>query len=155
MPALLRRKLRPRRERVLRDVGPVTDHRDRYVDKHTPRTGIPSPVDDEATGRCDGEELARIRSRRPTPDRLRRLEEDRDADRRRHDELAETVTETRVLVGTMSGKLDTVLAHLAATTREHHATERVRIGSTAKTIGAVVAALAAIVAAYFGAAGCM
>ncbi len=156
VPVLLRCELWTRWECVQRDVVPVSPNdRDRYVPKHpTPLTGTPAFIEEEATGQCEGEALARIRARRPTSSRLRRLEEDRDADRRKHDELSETVTETRVLVGTMSGKLDTVLTHLAATHREHHATERIRISSGAKTIGAIIAALAGIVGAYLAGSGC-
>jgi hypothetical protein len=129
----------------------MTRDRDRYVDKHTPRAGVPSFVEEEATGQCEGEELARIRSRRPTPTRLRKLEEDRDEDRRKHEALAREVTETRVLVGTMSGKLDTVLSHVTET----HATERVRISSTTKTVASIVAAVGTALAAYLaGSAGC-
>lgn len=82
-------------------------------------------------------------------ERVTRLED-------RHDELADQVSDVRVVVGEMNGKLDAVLGHLQRSLSEQHQTERVRIGSRAKVIVGVVGALCtaagAIVAAI--ASGC-
>ncbi len=99
----------------------MTRDRDHYVEKHTPRTGVPAFVEEEATDKYEGEELARVRARRPTPERIGRLET-------KHDELAKVVTETRVLVGEMNGKLE-VLPELISIVRTSadHAAERERM----------------------------
>jgi hypothetical protein len=123
-------------------------HKDYSGRKTSPGYAIPDFVEPEATGNYEGEELARIRARRPTSERLARLEE-------KHDGLVETVTDVRVSIGAMSGKLDTVLTHVTATHREHQATERTRISSRAKVVGGIVTTLGAVIAAYLaGSAGC-
>jgi hypothetical protein len=115
-------------------------HKDYTGRKTSPGYAIPDFVEPEATGNYEGEELARIRARRPTSERLRRLEE-------KHDALSETVIDLRVGIGTMSGKLDTVLTHVTATHREQQVTERTRISSRAKIIVGVVGAVCAAIGA--------
>lgn len=82
-------------------------------------------------------------------DRITRLEA-------RHDDLAGVVADVRVAVGAISGKLDTVLAHVVAAHREQAATERTRISSRARVVvgivGAVCAAAGVVVTALVG--GC-
>ncbi len=49
--------------------------RDILVPKHRAASqGVPGFVDEEFTGRYEGEDLARLRARRPTPERVSRLE---------------------------------------------------------------------------------
>jgi uncharacterized coiled-coil protein SlyX len=117
--------------------------RDHYVSKATPASGIPAETFDDPTGQCSGEQLARARSRRPTPERISRLEA-------KHDELAETVTEIRIGVGKMSGQLDTLVQHVLADRKEVHATERTRIATTPNIIKAIGAAIALVIAALLG-----
>ena len=124
----------------LRVRGAVKD-RDVYTPKHpTPVAGVPAFVSEEATGRYDGDELRAIRSKRPTDERIARLED-------KHDELVATVTDVRVSIGAMSGKLDAFLGTISEERKQQHATEQVRIGSRAKVIVAIVGAISAAVAA--------
>jgi hypothetical protein len=108
------------------------------------REAAPFEVEPEITGNYDGAELDEMRRKRPTDERIGRLEQ-------KHDSLVRTVTDFRVdigsRVGEMSGKLDTVLAHVTASHREQQATERVRIGSRAKVIVGVATAIGVIAGA--------
>lgn len=70
-------------------------NRDDYVEKHE---AVPAEMPHEITGQYAGEELRAIRSRRPTDERIERLED-------KHDALHEIVTETRVAVGEMRGEI--------------------------------------------------
>lgn len=64
------------------------------------REAIPEErFDDPVTGNYEGEELRAMREKRPPADRISRLEE-------KHDELVKEVTETRLEVAAMSGKLE-------------------------------------------------
>lgn len=114
--------------------------RDQYVEKHTPPAGVPSFVDEECTGKYEGEQLARIRSRRPTPERISKLEI-------KHDELVKAFNDHRAesneTMGRVEGKLDTTLAFIT----DQGKTQRTRISANAKTIAAIVGAFAAIVIA--------
>jgi uncharacterized coiled-coil protein SlyX len=74
------------------------------------RESAPDFVEPEITGNYEGDELANVRARRPTPMRLSRLET-------KHDELRDVVTEMRVEVSGMSGKLD-VLPSLVSAVRD-------------------------------------
>lgn len=68
-----------------------TDH-DRFA---APRSGVPHPLDeDDKTGRYEGEELAMERAKRPTEQRVGRLE-------KKHDALAGDVREIK-------GKVDAI-----------------------------------------------
>jgi hypothetical protein len=116
------------------------DRRDRYVPKHKTPTAVPAFIEEEATGRYEGETLAQMRAKRPTDKRVGRLEE-------KHDQLAETVTKLRVDIGSMASKLDTVLDHVTAAHREQQQTERVRIGSRGKVIAAIATAAGVVAGA--------
>lgn len=66
------------------------------------RDGRPIEFDaEEVTGKLLGEELAETRSRRPTPERLNRLEV-------KHDQLAADVGEIKESVAKIDGKLEVV-----------------------------------------------
>ena len=120
--------------------------------------GIPAVTCDEVTGNYEGEELARARARRPTPERLARLEE-------KHDDLAETVNELRVGVAKIDGKLDTLpellsllkgkqAAQVAANADEHE-TKRQGMANRTKIVLGVLGLLSsggigAIIAALSG-----
>jgi hypothetical protein len=65
-------------------------------------------VSGEITGKYDGDELLSMRAKRPTDERIGRLEVSRDKDREAHGELVTVVTDLRVEVATMSGKLDSI-----------------------------------------------
>lgn len=75
-----------------RDLEGVAQRRAR---ESTPIVSVP----DEITGQYEGEELAAARARRPTAERVARLEV-------KHDALAGVVSDTREEVAKMSGKLD-------------------------------------------------
>lgn len=65
-------------------------------------TGVPivRAGDELDTGRCDTpEEVREMRARRPTPERISKLEI-------KHDELAKTVAETKALVAVVNAKTD-------------------------------------------------
>lgn len=74
------------------------------------RESVPETWDEDITGRHEGEELARLRARRETKDRLARLEV-------KHDELANAVGETRVAVARVEGQLE-VLPELVTEVRD-------------------------------------
>jgi hypothetical protein len=93
---------------------------------------VPEPIeDDEVTGKHEGDELAQLRAKRPTHDRIARLEV-------KSDEHA--TTGARV-----EGKLDAVLVLLTTKASEEGKTARIRITSNGKVIIAI--ATAAIAAA--------
>lgn len=120
--------------------------RDRYVPKHpTPLTGVPEAFED-ATDRYEGEELQRIRARRPTPERLRKLEVKQDEDRKAHQELVKIVTDTRVEVAGLRGELK-VLPELVDLIKGRETTERLRLNTRAKIIIAAIP-LATAIAGY-------
>jgi uncharacterized protein YhaN len=78
----------------------MTDNRDYQRPKTNPSgLAVPHEVEDDVTGQHAGEELRAMRARRPTPERIQRLED-------KHDALHEVVTETRVMVGQISTKLE-------------------------------------------------
>lgn len=72
--------------------------------------GVPGYVCDEITGVVEGEDLRRERAKRPSDERIERLEE-------KHDRLERAVTETRVIVGELNGKLE-VLPQLVSMVRQ-------------------------------------
>jgi hypothetical protein len=126
--------------------GPVwrrPQDRDVYTPKHS---AAPEFVAEDPTGKYEGEELQRIRSRRPTPERISRLE-------LKHDRLAEVVTDVRVDVKTLL-----VLAEESKAERER----RIKMENEAQTLAlakrktwppiikAIGAALALIIAALVG-----
>jgi hypothetical protein len=111
------------------------DQRDVYVDKRTPASGVTEFVCDDVTGQHEGEELARIRARRPTPERLRILEQ-------KHDRLDDKVDEIHNDLARQSGQLALLVA--LAQAREE------RWKHIAPIVKAIGVAVALVVAAYFG-----
>lgn len=79
--------------------GRTPYHRDVYRPKTPPGGGEPEFVCEDITSQYEGDELRAKRAKRPTKERIGRLET-------KHDELAQVVTEMRVEVASMSGKLD-------------------------------------------------
>ena len=119
-------------------------------DRTGAQAAIPAIVDDEITGRHEGAELRSLRARRPTDQRIERLEE-------KHDDLLVVVTRIEVSHGEMTGKLDTLvsLAGAAAVEREKRAELDAQERERARThivpiIKAVGIALALIAAALIG-----
>jgi hypothetical protein len=123
-----------------RDIAGMAARRERQA---APR-GVPEFVAEELTGNYEGEELARMRARRPTPHRLALLET-------KHDDLAGTVGEMRVDVARIDGKLDVLpellsilrgksVAQQAAHVTEHE-TKRLGMANRTKVVLAVVALL--------------
>lgn len=120
--------------------------RDAYVDKHA----VPEETWDEpATGRVDitPEELRRIRQRRPTPERLDKLET-------KHDELGKEVSTIRTDVAHMKGRVETLVEYAAKAEAERErraaadvAAEERRRKHVIALIGALGAAIAGIVTA--------
>jgi hypothetical protein len=108
--------------------------RDIYTPK-TPAKGHAVPVaieEEEVTGKHDGDELAMLRAKRPTHDRIARLEV-------KSDDAAKS--NARV-----EGKLDAVLVLLTGKATEDGKTNRIRITSNGKvTIAIAIAAIGAIV----------
>jgi hypothetical protein len=118
------------------------------IGRKTPARGVEFS-NEPVTGVYEGEELARIRARRPTDERIGRLED-------KHDKLVGTVTEARLDIAEMRAEVRTLIKHVESALTESHRTERVRIGSRAKVIVAVVGAIGAL-AGVLGTllAGCM
>lgn len=104
-------------------------------------------ISGEITGRYDGDELLQMRSKRPTDERIAKLEA-------KHDTLVETVTEVRLDVREMRAEVRTLVKHVELALSEQHKTERVRISSRAKLmiaiVGAVGTAIGVVVAALSG-----
>jgi len=82
--------------------------------------------EEEITGRLQGEELAQARERRPTDERIGRLEQ-------KHDQLANEVGGVRVAVATMAGKLE-VLPELVKVVKDvaERAADREHVRFTAQ-----------------------
>ncbi len=78
------------------------------------RQAAPVYVEPEATGNYEGEELRRIRARRPTPQRLERLED-------KHDQLVESVSDLREGFGRVEGQLAILVRHTDEQTRQRAA----------------------------------
>lgn len=75
--------------------------RDRRIPKHGPI--VATPVFEEITGRFEGEELELARARRPTEERIARLEQ-------KHDSLDEKVDRIDVAVAGIAGQMEIVPA---------------------------------------------
>lgn len=71
-----------------RDIAGMAARRERH--RSSP-LGVPEFHSEDVTGQYEGEDLAQARARRPTPERLERLEKGRDADRADHKELVKKV----------------------------------------------------------------
>lgn len=96
------------------------------------RDSVPVMVDEEITGKHDGDELAQLRSQRPTDQRVARLEA-------KHDELAKSVSR-------MEGKLDTAIDFIKVKASEDGRTARTRISTNGKVLIAIAtAAIGAVV----------
>ena len=96
----------------------MTRDRDRYTDKHrTPRTGVPEFVDEECTGRHEGDELRRMRSRRSTPVRLQRLED-------KDDLRAEDIASIKSDVAGMRGDVKAMAVQIGTIAKTLERTER-------------------------------
>lgn len=67
--------------------------------RRSPPAGVPVEFPDEITGNYEGQDLARMRARRPTDKRLELVET-------KHDVLAKDVGELRVQAARIEGKLD-------------------------------------------------
>ena len=114
--------------------------------------GIPAVTCDDVTGNYEGEELARARARRPTPERLERLEKGRDEDRGDHKKLVEKVDGLSTAVARVEGKLD-LLPKLVSLLEGKEETKRQGMANRTKIIlgllsllgsggiGAIIAAL--------------
>lgn len=95
--------------------------------RRTPAAGVsvPEPVlhelPEEVTGNYEGEALRAIRARRPTDQRIGRVEEKQDKFEEKQDKLEMVVSDLREDVGKMSGKLD-ILPELVSVLR--NASER-------------------------------
>lgn len=76
------------------------DDRDEYRPKHD--GGVVESAWEDATSRYEGEELAQARAKRPTAERLARLEI-------KHDALDKAVGDIAVTVGRSDVKLDTLI----------------------------------------------
>jgi hypothetical protein len=116
---------------------PTNVDRDVYVRKTPPKAfAVPVPIEEEeVTGKHDGDELARLRAKRPTHDRIARLEVKGDA--------------TAAATSRMEGKLDAVLALIPARVVEDGRTARAKITTNGKVLiaigGAAIAAVVTII----------
>lgn len=96
------------------------------------RESAPVEVDEEVTGKHEGDELARLRAQRPTDQRIARLEE-------KHDDLSKSVSR-------MEGKLDTAIDFIKVKASEDGMTARSRISTNGKVMIAIgTAAIGALV----------
>lgn len=86
------------------------------IEARRERECVPVSCDEDVTGRYTGEELAEMRGRRTTEQRIARIEE-------KHDRLSDAVSELAVTSGKMEGKLSTLveLASKADAAREAQA----------------------------------
>jgi hypothetical protein len=122
--------------------------RDRYVEKHTPARGVEVP--EEVTGQYEGEQLAYFRGKRPTHERLDRLETKADA-------AASDAGEMKAAISGMSAKLDTFLDFIKADRIAEHQTNQLSISTRGKVVIGIATALATALAAAItaGMAGCL
>jgi hypothetical protein len=130
---------------------PRIPDRDVYTSKA--RAAVPEPVFDDATGRYEGEQLAQIRSRRPTEQRIAHIEKAQDEIRAEQKRQAETSVDMLVMLGEIRVELRTTVDFIKLSHGEQHKTERARIGSRTKIMvalftaaGTVAGAIAALTA---------
>jgi len=121
--------------------------------RRTPASGVPvefADFDEPVTGVISGEELRAARAKRPTDERIGRLED-------KHDSLAEKVSTVSETVARIDGKLDTALAHLVRAATEAHQTDRARIDSRTRVVVATVGAICTLIGVVVTAvlAGCL
>jgi hypothetical protein len=93
------------------------------------REAVPAFVEEECTGKYDGDELKEARALRPTDKRLEKLED-------KHDKLDEKVDAIHGDVREMRGELKSAISLLS----EGHKTQRVRISTNAKILIAIATA---------------
>lgn len=75
----------------------------------TPVEGTPQVlIHDEITGQYEGDDLRKERARRPTPERISRLEDKQDKHEQRFGRIEADITATRVDVGLINGKMTLV-----------------------------------------------
>jgi uncharacterized coiled-coil protein SlyX len=132
---------RPRRQQsqTERDLAGIAARRER--NRASPARGVPEFTTDELTGNYQGEDLARMRARRPTPNRLERLEKKQDEDRAEIKTLTTTVSDLRVDVANIDGKLDVLpelLQLIRGKSADDNKTTRHIMTTRAKVILAVV-----------------
>ena len=121
--------------------------RDVYVAKHpTPSPGVPAFVEEEATGKCEGEVLAAIRAKRPTDKRIAKLEEKHDAVDSKVDAIGERVAR-------MEGTVNAIASVIVPERREVHTTARARLDARTKIIIAIIGVIGVAVGALVGS-GC-
>ena len=98
---------------------------DRGEYRRTPPQGVPYEIPAEVTGVAEGDDLRRIRSRRPTAVRLERLED-------KHDRLDSIVSSMGAAVGRIEGQL-MVLPQLVEAVRDNadRANQREQVTFTA------------------------
>lgn len=110
--------------------GTNADH-ERFVRRDSrPFAAVPEPLDEEeVTGKHEGDELRELRGRRPTRERLHRLED-------KHDALDAKVDGIDSRTSRMEGKLDTALAFIT----ESGKTQRTRISTNGKVMIAIFCA---------------
>jgi|ERR1043165_2466728 uncharacterized coiled-coil protein SlyX len=124
--------------------------RDEYVSKQTPRAGVPAFVEEECTGKYEGEELARIRARRPTPERISKVEVRIDDIDSTLVQTVKSLAETRETVARIDGKMDALLDLGAKAEQERqarHAADIAAAESRRKFVIALIGALGTAVAA--------
>lgn len=119
--------------------------------RHTPPAGIDEFAVEPATGVIDDPtELAVVRRRRPTPQRIAHIEKRLDEAVADGKKTADTLTKVAVDVGEMRGELRTALNHIAL----GHKTEQTRITAREKVLVALLGCVGVVAAAYYGA-GCL
>jgi hypothetical protein len=115
-----------------------------------PGTAIPTPVRDEVTGNYSGPELESIRARRPTPERLLRLERKQDQADEFKAVIVDRLGHLEGAVGGLDAKVE-ILIDLHRQEREDRraetSVEKVRIGSRAKIVVAIAGACGALFSA--------
>jgi hypothetical protein len=128
--------------------------RDVYVSKATPRMGVPEFVDEDATGKYEGEELARIRARRPITGRISKVEIRVDDIDNTLIATIKSLAETREAVARIDGKMDALLDLGAKAEQERQARHTADLAAAESRrkfiialIGALGTALAVIVTA--------
>lgn len=115
--------------------------------RRTTPAAVPTYVCTDVTGQYEGEELQAQRAKRPTAERVARLEN-------KHDALVATVGELRTEAAKMSGQLDTLVT-LAAEERDARAAREAREAAEReakrKHVVPIITAIGVAVAAIIGA----
>lgn len=126
---------RPRRAGSMSDADRALESRAR---RRSPVLGVPATSwDDDITGQYQGEDLAQARARRPTVQRLARLEAKQDEDRGNLHELAVGLAGIR---GELK-VLPELVELIKSKSNNEHQTRRLSMTTRARVIIAVVGAL--------------